>query len=143
MIKVDKLKKGVVIDHIEMGKGMDIYRALHLNDIDMPVVLMKGVPSEKMGHKDLIKIETDLDINMDILGLIDPDVTINFVQDGKLTDKQKLTLPKKVTGILKCHNPRCISQHENVGDITFFLVDPDKKVYSCEYCDSYTTFENK
>lgn len=143
MIKVDKLKKGVVIDHIQEGKGMDIFNELHLNDIGMPVVLMKGVPSEKMGAKDLIKIETDLDINMDILGLIDPNITVNFVSNGKLERKQKLTLPTKVTGILECHNPRCISQHENVGEIEFYLVDEENKVYRCEYCDSYTTFDNK
>ncbi len=140
MLNVDKLKKGIVIDHIEEGKGMDIYQELHLNDIEMPVVLMKGIHSEKMGKKDLIKIETDIKLNMDILGLIDPDVTINYVSDGKLVRKEKLQLPEKVTGILKCHNPRCISNYEDVGDIDFYLVNKDKKIYRCEYCDSYTTF---
>lgn len=143
MLNVDKLKKGIVIDHIDAGKGMDIYRELRLNDIDDAVVLMKGIPSQKMGKKDLIKIETDIDLDMDVLGLIDPNVTINFVRDGKLVRKQKLTLPQSVVGILECRNPRCITHYENVGDITFHLVDADKKLYRCEYCDSFTTFKKK
>ncbi len=143
MLNVAKLKKGIVIDHIDAGKGFDIYKELHLNDIDDAVVLMKGIPSRKMGHKDLIKIETDLAIDMDVLGLIDPNVTINFVRDGELVHKEQLSLPKKVTGILKCRNPRCISQYENVGDIEFTLVDADKKIYSCEYCDAHTSFHKK
>lgn len=140
MLNVDKLKKGIVIDHIEEGKGFEIYKELHLNEIDMPVVLMKGINSLKMGKKDLIKIETDLELDLDVLGLIDPDVTINFVSDGKLMEKMKLSLPKQVSGILECKNPRCISKYEDVGDITFFLEDEENKVYRCEYCDTYTTF---
>lgn len=142
MLNVDKLKKGIVIDHIEEGKGFDIYRELRLNNIKSPVVLMKGINSEKMGRKDLIKIETDLKLDMNVLGLIDPDVTINYVRDGRLIEKVKLQLPEKVTGILECKNPRCISHYEDVGDIDFYLVDKDKKIYRCEYCDSYTTFKN-
>lgn len=142
MLNVSKLKKGIVIDHIHAGKGYSIYKELHLNEIEVPVVLMKGVPSEKMGIKDMIKIETDLDLDMDVLGLIDPDVTINFVSDGILVEKKRLKLPEKVTGILKCKNPRCISHYEDVGDISFYLVNEDEKIYRCEYCDSYTTFND-
>lgn len=143
MLNVAKLKKGIVIDHIVAGKGFDIYKELHLNEIDAPVVLMKGIDSIKMGKKDLIKIETDLPLDMNVLGLIDPDVTINYVKDGQLLEKVKLQLPEKVTGILECHNPRCITQYEEVGDIDFYLVNKDKKIYRCEYCDSYTTFKNE
>lgn len=143
MLNVDKLRKGIVIDHIDEGKGFDIYQELHLNEIDMPVVLLKGIHSEKMGKKDMIKIETDLEIDFDVLGLIDPFVTINYVKDGKLTRKVKLKLPEKVEGILKCHNPRCISNYEDVGNITFHLVDKENKIYRCEYCDAYTSFEEK
>lgn len=143
MINVSKLKKGIIIDHIESGHGFEIYKELHLNEIDDVVVLMKNVPSKKMGQKDLIKIETDLEIDMNVLGLIDPNVTINFVNNGELVSKVQLTLPTRVTGIMKCKNPRCISQYEDVGDIDFYLVDAEKKLYRCEYCDSYTTFIEK
>ena len=143
MINVSKLKKGIIIDHIESGHGLEIYKELHLNEIDDVVVLMKNVPSKKMGQKDLIKIETDLELDMNVLGLIDPNVTINFVNNGELVSKVQLTLPTRVTGIMKCKNPRCISQYEDVGDIDFYLVDAEKKLYRCEYCDSYTTFIEK
>ena len=143
MINVSKLKKGIMIDHIESGHGFEIYKELHLNEIDDVVVLMKNVPSKKMGQKDLIKIETDLELDMNVLGLIDPNVTINFVNNGELVSKVQLTLPTRVTGIMKCKNPRCISQYEDVGDIDFYLVDAEKKLYRCEYCDSYTTFIEK
>ena len=143
MINVSKLKKVIIIDHIESGHGFEIYKELHLNEIDDVVVLMKNVPSKKMGQKDLIKIETDLELDMNVLGLIDPNVTINFVNNGELVSKVQLTLPTRVTGIMKCKNPRCISQYEDVGDIDFYLVDAEKKLYRCEYCDSYTTFIEK
>jgi aspartate carbamoyltransferase regulatory subunit len=140
MINVSKLKKGIIIDHIEAGHGFEIYKELHLNDIDDVVVLLKNIPSKKMKQKDLIKIETDLQIDMTVLGLIDPNVTINFVKNGEMYKKIKLTLPKVVTGIMKCKNPRCITQHEDVKDIKFYLVNEEKKQYRCEYCDAYTTF---
>ena len=140
MLNVDKLKRGIVIDHIDAGKGIEIYKELHLNEIDMPVVLMKGINSVKMGKKDLIKIETDLPLDLDLLGLINPNATVNIVKDGKLLKKIHLQLPEKVEGFLKCKNPSCITNYEDVGDITFHLVDKEKKIYRCEYCDSYTTF---
>ena len=143
MINVSKLKKGIIIDHIESGHGFEIYKERHLNEIDDVVVLMKNVKRKKMGQKDLIKIETDLELDMNVLGLIDPNVTINFVNNGELVSKVQLTLPTRVTGIMKCKNPRCISQYEDVGDIDFYLVDAEKKLYRCEYCDSYTTFIEK
>ncbi|KNZ42124.1 aspartate carbamoyltransferase regulatory subunit [Acetobacterium bakii] len=143
MINVSKLKKGIIIDHIEAGHGFEIYKELHLNDIDDVVVLLKNIPSKKMKQKDLIKIETDLPIDMNVLGLIDPNVTINFVKDGEMYKKIKLTLPKVVEGIMKCKNPRCITQHEEVKEIKFYLVNEDKKQYRCEYCDAYTTFMEK
>jgi len=140
MINVSKLKEGIIIDHIEAGHGFEIYKELHLNDIEDVVVLLKNIPSKKMIKKDLIKIETNLQLDMTVLGLIDPNVTVNFVKDGEVSNKLNITLPEKVTGIMKCRNPRCISQYEDVGDIDFYLVDPNKKIYKCEYCDSYTTF---
>lgn len=140
MINVSKLKKGIIIDHIEAGHGFEIYKQLHLNDIDDVVVLLKKIPSKKMKQKDLIKIETDLQIDMTVLGLIDPNVTINFVKNGELYKKINLTLPKVVNGIMTCKNPRCITQYEDVKEIKFYLVNEEKKQYRCEYCDAYTTF---
>ena len=123
MINVSKLKKGIIIDHIEAGHGFEIYKQLHLNDIDDVVVLLKKIPSKKMKQKDLIKIETDLQIDMTGLGLIDPNVTINFVKNGELFKKINLTLPKVVNGIMTCKNPRCITQYEDLKEIKFFLVN--------------------
>ncbi|WKY46286.1 aspartate carbamoyltransferase regulatory subunit [Eubacteriaceae bacterium ES3] len=140
MINVSKLKKGIIIDHIEAGHGFEIFKALYLNDIDDVVVLLKKIPSKKMGQKDLIKIETDMEINMNVLGLIDPNVTINFVKDGEMVKKIKLSLPKVVKGIMTCKNPRCITQYEEIKDIRFYLVNDEKRQYRCEYCDAYTTF---
>jgi len=140
MINVSKLKKGIIIDHIEAGHGFEIYKELHLNDIDDVVVLLKNIPSKKMKQKDLIKIETDLPIDMNVLGLIDPNVTINFVKNGEMYKKITLNLPKVVEGIMKCKNPRCITQYEDVKEIKFYLVNEEKKQYRCEYCDAYTTF---
>ena len=140
MINVSQLKKGIIIDHIEAGRGFEIYKELHLNDINDVVVLLKNIPSKKMKKKDLIKIETDLQIDMNVLGLIDPNVTINFVKNGEMYKKIKLTLPQIVEGIMKCKNPRCITQHEDVGEIKFHLVNEEKKQYRCEYCDAYTIF---
>jgi aspartate carbamoyltransferase regulatory subunit len=140
MINVSQLKEGIVIDHIEAGHGFRIYQELHLDAIDDPVVLLNNIPSKKMGKKDMLKIETDLDIDMNVLGLIDPNVTINVVRDGEVISKINLTLPREVEGIMRCKNPRCITQYEDVGKIHFFLVNEEKRIYRCEYCDAYTTF---
>lgn len=139
MINVSKLKEGIVIDHITQGQGYKIFKQLGLDKLDDVVVLMRNVDSTKMGKKDLIKIETNLELNMDILGLIAPGSTVTYVKDGVSTGKVKLNLPEKVTGILTCKNPRCISNQEHLENVTFFLVDPEKKKYSCEYCDVRTS----
>ncbi len=140
MINVSKLKRGIVLDHIQAGQGYKIFTQLGLDKLDDVVVLMRNVDSSKMGKKDLIKIETDdLDLNLDVLGLISPTITVNYISDGVAVERKRLILPEKVKGILKCKNPRCICQSEDVGDITFTLVDAKKKEYSCEYCESRTS----
>lgn len=143
MINVSELKEGIVIDHIEAGRGFEIYMELHLDRLEDPVVMLTNIPSGKMGKKDMIKIETNIELDMKVLGLIDPNVSVNIVRDGKVTSKIKLTLPRSVTGILRCKNPRCITHVEDVGDITFHLVDEEKRVYRCEYCDGYTRFSER
>lgn len=140
MINVSKLKKGIVIDHIEADKGYKIFNQLKLDQVQDVVVLMRNVPSRKMGTKDLIKVENEIDIDLTVLGLIDPNVTINIVENGERIRKIKLSLPEKVVGIMECKNPRCISKTESVGEIEFTLVDAHRKEYKCEYCDSSTTF---
>lgn len=134
MINVSKLKKGIVIDHIKEGNGYKIFHQLGLDKLKDPVVLLNNIPSRKMGIKDLIKIENDIYLDLTVLGLIDSGVTINIIENGERKEKIKLELPKKVQGVLKCKNPRCISTVENVGDIEFTLVNPITKEYQCEYC---------
>lgn len=138
MINVSKLKSGIVIDHIVAGHGYKLFKQLHLDELDDVVVLMRNVDSEKMGKKDLIKIETKMNLDLDVIGLIDPGITINYIENGVKTQKVKLKLPESVTGIMTCKNPRCISNVEKIGDVTFRLVDPSKKEYACEYCDART-----
>ena len=139
MINVSKLKKGIVIDHITAGKGYKIFAQLHLDEIDAVVVLMRNVDSTKMGKKDLIKIETDLELNVDELAIIDPGVTVSYVKDGERIKKVKLTPPEEVVDILKCKNPRCITNQEHIDHIHFRLVNAEKKLYACEYCDAQTS----
>lgn len=136
MIKIDSIKKGIVIDHIKAGCGHKIFKELGLHKANYTVVLIKNIPSTKMEKKDLIKIENEIDLDMTMLGLLDPDLTVNIVENGRIKEKIKLTLPEKVKGILKCKNPRCVSTIEDIPDIEFTLVDRDKKIYCCEYCDT-------
>lgn len=139
MINVSKLKKGIVLDHITQGQGYRIFRQLGLDELDDVVVLMRNVESTKLGKKDLIKIETDLELDLEVIGLIDPGITVTYVLNGEQIRKIKLALPETVTGILTCKNPRCISNQEKINDVRFRLVDPQSKQYACEYCDARTS----
>lgn len=138
MINVSKLKEGIVIDHIRAGHGYKIFQQLGLDQLDDVVVLMRNVNSTKMGRKDLIKIETNLELNLDVLGLIDPNVTISYVKEGVRVSKIKLSPPQEVKGILTCKNPRCITNQEHIENVVFRLVDTEKNEYACEYCDART-----
>lgn len=138
MINVSKLKKGIVIDHIRAGQGYKLFMQLGLDKLDDVVVLMRNVSSTKMGRKDLIKIETDLELNFDVLGLIDPGVTVTYVENGERVRKVKLSPPEEVTGILTCKNPRCITNQEHIENIKFRLVNVATNEYACEYCDART-----
>ena len=112
MINVSKLKKGIVLDHITAGHGYKLFKQLHLDELEDVVVLMKNVDSGKLGKKDLIKIETDMPLDLTVIGLIEPGITISYIENGECTRKLKLRLPEKVDGILTCKNPRCISNVE-------------------------------
>ena len=141
MINVSKIKKGIVLDHIKAGEGHCLYKALNLDKVEDTVVLMQNISSTSKGKKDLIKIETDFDLDFTVLGLIAPHTTVNYIVDGERTEKYRMELPEKVNGIMKCKNPRCITNVEKVDDILFTLKDIKNKEYSCEYCDSVTRYE--
>ncbi len=138
MMSVSKLQRGIVIDHIARGQGYKIFRQLGLDKLEDSVVLMRNVPSKKLGKKDLIKIETDMELDLDVLGLIDPTATLTYVEGGEVVKKVRLSLPEKVKGILSCKNPRCISSQEHIENVGFTLVDPESKEYACEFCESRT-----
>ena len=135
-MKIDAIKNGLVIDHIEAGKGMEVYNFLKLDELDCSVALIKNVFSKKTGRKDIIKIDSAIDLNLDILGYIAPEVTVNIIKDGQTTEKLKLTLPKTVKNVIKCKNPRCITSVEQGIDHVFKLVDEEKRIYRCIYCES-------
>lgn len=136
MLNVGALENGFVLDHIKAGKAMTIYRDLHLDQLDCTVAIIKNAKSNKMGRKDIIKVECPLDmIDIDVVGFIDHQITVNLIQDGKIAGKKKLDLPKKVVNIIRCKNPRCITSIEQGLDQVFMLTDPEHEVYRCKYCE--------
>ena len=135
-MNIDSIQNGIVIDHIKAGKSMDMYRFLQLDQLSCSVAIIKNVNSRKMGKKDIIKIDTNLDVDLDVLGYIDPDITVNIIRGGALVEKKHLTLPSQVKGLLKCKNPRCITSVEQELPQVFKLTDPVKRVYRCIYCEA-------
>ena len=135
-MNIDSIKNGIVIDHITAGQGMRIYNLLGLDSLDCSVALIKNVSSRKMGKKDIIKIDSDFDVDTDILGYVDPDVTVNIIKDGKTVEKKSIALPEKLTGVLTCKNPRCISATEKELPQIFKLTDRARRVYRCIYCET-------
>ena len=135
-MRVDAVNNGIVIDHIESGKAMEIYRLLSLDDLDCTVAILKNVPSSKMGRKDIIKIDCRMDINLDVLGYISPNVTVDVIKDGVVSEKKHIDLPETLTDILKCKNPRCITSVEQEIHHIFKLTDREHRVYRCIYCDT-------
>lgn len=135
MLKVDSIERGIVLDHIKAGKAMQIYKYLNLDNLDCSVAIIKNVKSNKMGAKDIIKINENIDINLDVLGYIDPNITVNIIADNKSIGKKRLELPERITNVAKCKNPRCITSIEQELDHVFRLTDRDNGVYRCLYCD--------
>ncbi|MBP3361169.1 MAG: aspartate carbamoyltransferase regulatory subunit [Clostridia bacterium] len=135
-MNIDSIRNGIVIDHIEAGKGMDIYHFLRLDELDCSVAIIKNAASRKMGKKDIIKIDSALDIDLDALGYIDPDVSVNIIENGELVRKMHVELPEKITNIIKCNNPRCITSVEQEIPHIFKLTDRSRGVYRCIYCES-------
>ena len=135
-MKIDPIKNGIVIDHIDAGKGMEVYNFLKLGELDCTVALIKNVPSKKTGKKDIIKIDADIALDLDVLGYIAPEVTVNFIKDGANVGKKKLELPEMLKNVIKCKNPRCITSVEQEIEHAFKLVDRENKTYRCIYCES-------
>ncbi len=133
---IDGIKTGIVLDHIKQGKSMEIYKYLGLEHLDCPIAIIKNVKSTKMGKKDIMKIDADIDINLDVLGYIDPDITVNIVKNGEICEKRKLKLPRQLKNVVKCKNPRCITSAEGDLDQIFKLTDEENRTYRCIYCDS-------
>ena len=136
MLNIGGLNEGFVLDHIEAGKAMMIYNNLGLDKLDCCVAIIKNARSNKMGKKDIIKIESPLDVvNLDILGYIDHNITVNIIHNGEISEKKILTLPKTIKNVLKCKNPRCITSIEQGLEQIFLLTDEEKQIYRCRYCD--------
>lgn len=134
-MNIDSIKNGYVIDHIQAGKGMEIYELLHLNELDCQVAIITNAKSQKTGKKDIIKIDREIPINLDTLGFIDHNITVNVVKDDKIVEKRKLSLPEKIVNVARCNNPRCITSVEKQLDQIFILTDKQKEVYRCRYCE--------
>lgn len=133
---VDTIKNGIVIDHITAGLGMKIYSLLKLDDLDCQVALIKNAPSKVMGKKDIIKIDAAIDLKTDVLGYVDPDVTVNIIKDGNIIEKKQIALPEKLENVIKCRNPRCITTTEQELPQVFKLTDKENRVYRCIYCET-------
>ena len=130
------VRTGIVIDHITAGRAMLLYELLDLGNEEGSVAIIKNVQSGKMGKKDIIKIETERDLNLDIIGYVDPDATVNVIRDGQLIEKKTLDLPETLTDVIFCKNPRCITSVEQELSHVFRLTDKQKKVYRCLYCET-------
>jgi aspartate carbamoyltransferase regulatory subunit len=134
-MKIGHIENGIVLDHITAGNGMNIYNVLNLGKLDCAVALIKNAESPKMGKKDIIKISTLLDIDLDVLGYLDPGITVNVIRDGEVAEQRTLELPQRVVGVIKCKIPRCITSVEREIVHEAKLTDPVKKIYRCIYCE--------
>ena len=135
-MNIDSIKNGIVLDHLRAGQSMEIYRILELGELDCTVAIIKNVNSSKMGKKDIIKIDAELDLDLAVLGYIDPGITVNIIKNGERVEKRQLRLPDEVRGVIKCNNPRCITSVEQDIEHVFRLRDRENRVYRCIYCES-------
>ena len=136
MLNVGTIQEGFVLDHIQAGQSMDIYKYLHLDQLDCCVAIIKNAKSNKMGKKDIIKIECPIDfIDMDVLGFIDHKITVNIIKDAEIVEKKALKLPKQIVNVVRCKNPRCITSIEQELEHVFVLTDHKKEVYRCKWCE--------
>lgn len=136
MLKIGKIEEGFVLDHIQAGKSLSIYEHLGLDKLDCTVAIIKNARSDKLGKKDILKVECDINmLDLDVLAFIDHNITVNVIKDGEIVDKRDLELPKQIKNVIKCKNPRCITSIEQELPHIFFLADEAKEVYRCKYCE--------
>ncbi len=138
---IDSVANGIVLDHISAGKSMELYKVLELSKLDCSVAIIKNVVSKKSGRKDIIKIDSLIDVNLDVLGYVDPGITVNIIRDGEIIEKRRLALPNQVTGVITCKNPRCITSTEQELPQIFHLTDRENGIYRCIYCESKAVHE--
>jgi aspartate carbamoyltransferase regulatory subunit len=138
-MNIDSIHNGVVLDHIKAGKSMDVYKYLHLDELDCSVAIIRNVRSGRMGKKDIIKIDSPMEVDLDVLGYIDSNITVNIIRDGVRVEKKHLELPQKLVNIIHCKNPRCITTAESQLDAIFFLSDANTHTYRCAYCEAEET----
>lgn len=135
-MKIDAIHRGIVLDHIKAGRAMDIYRYLHLDELQCPVAIIKNARSEAMGLKDIIKIDDEIDIDLDVVGFVDPGTTVNIIKDGVVVEKKRLELPERLVNVIRCKNPRCITSVEQELPQIFTLTDEETRTYRCLYCET-------
>lgn len=135
-MRIDAIKNGLVIDHIEAGKAMEIVGLLKLDMLECPIAIIKNAPSKRLIKKDIIKIDADIELNTDILGYIDPNITVNVIKDGVIVEKRHVELPEMLKDVISCKNPRCISSCEQELPQIFKLTDKENRVYRCLYCET-------
>lgn len=135
-MNIDSIQNGVVIDHITAGCGMRLYELLGLDKLDCSVAIIKNAPSKKVGKKDIIKIDADIDLDFDVIGYVDPEATVNIIKNGVLVEKKSIEIPEILKNVIKCKNPRCITTTEQELDHIFKLTDRENKVYRCLYCET-------
>ncbi len=140
-MNIDSIRNGVVIDHITAGKAMYLYHILHLDELECQVAIIKNATSNQMGKKDIIKIDSDIDIDLNVLGFANPNLTVNVIKDGKLVEKKHIDMPETMTNVLFCKNPRCITSTEQEIKHIFKLTDRKTGTYRCIYCDTKAEIE--
>ena len=135
-MNVDSIQNGIVIDHIAAGCGMKLYRLLGLENLEAPVAMITNVVSAKLGRKDIIKVDAAIDVDLDTIGYVDPGATVNIIRDGELKEKKQISMPERLTNVLFCKNPRCITSCEQEIEHIFRLADRDKREYRCVWCET-------
>ena len=140
MLQVTSITQGIVLDHITQGNGLKIFSQLNLAELGHPVVLLMNVDSKLLGHKDIIKIQNIKDIDLALIGLVDPSTTVNIIEGGRIVRKHKVGIPQEVRGLFKCSNPRCVTNSDTYAEPRFRLIDATHRDYSCEYCEEITRY---
>lgn len=135
-MKIDSIRNGIVLDHITAGTAMKLYSVLELAELDCTIAIIENVKSHKMGKKDILKIDSEFEVDLDVLGYIDPNITVCIIRDGKTVEKKKLSMPKEIVNVEKCKNPRCITSIEEDLEHVFYLANEEQHIYRCVYCDS-------